>query len=61
LTKPIFRTLSELLFLHSPPTGQTQSTIGEEKRLNPRLTKSKEEFVKIMKNLNLDPPKMIGI
>ena len=37
------------------------STIGEEKRLNPRLGagKTKEEFVQIMKDLNLPYPKKI--
>lgn len=39
--------------------GQTVSSVGEEKTLNPRLTKTQEEFVQIMKNLNLDYPKMI--
>ena len=33
----------------------------EEKKFNPRLTKSKEEFVTIMKNLNLAYPAQIGI
>lgn len=41
--------------------GQTESSIGEEKRLNPRLTKSKEEFVQIMSNLNLPRPAQIDI
>ncbi len=36
------------------------STVGEELKYNPRLTKSKEEFVKIMENLNLPYPKAIG-
>uniref|UniRef100_T1IXH7 Persulfide dioxygenase ETHE1, mitochondrial n=1 Tax=Strigamia maritima TaxID=126957 RepID=T1IXH7_STRMM len=40
--------------------GMTVTSVGEEKRLNPRLTKSKEEFIEIMKNLNLSKPKMIG-
>ncbi|RWS25294.1 beta lactamase domain-like protein [Leptotrombidium deliense] len=40
--------------------GQTCSTIGEEKRFNPRLTKSKQQFIEIMQNLNLEKPKMIG-
>nr|QCY41192.1 persulfide dioxygenase [Sinonovacula constricta] len=40
-------------------TGQTSSTVGEEKTLNPRLTKSLEEFQQIMKNLNLPYPKQI--
>jgi len=33
--------------------------VGEEKRLNPRLTKSVEEFVKIMAGLNLPYPAKI--
>lgn len=40
-------------------TGQTVTTVAEEKALNPRLTKTKEEFVKIMANLNLPYPKQI--
>ncbi len=40
--------------------GHTVSTIGEEKRFNPRLAgKSREEFVQIMDNLNLPPPRFI--
>jgi len=39
--------------------GHTQSTIGEEKKFNPRLTKSKEEFITIMDNLNLAKPSKI--
>jgi len=39
--------------------GQTVSSIGEEKALNPRLSKSKEEFVEIMANLKLSYPKQI--
>jgi sulfur dioxygenase len=39
--------------------GRTSSTVLAEKTTNPRLTKSKEEFVDIMKNLNLDYPKHI--
>ena len=41
--------------------GRTVTTVAEEKAYNPRLTKSPEEFVKIMNNLNLPYPKMIGI
>ncbi|XP_017279168.1 persulfide dioxygenase ETHE1, mitochondrial-like [Kryptolebias marmoratus] len=41
--------------------GQTVSTVGEERRFNPRLTKTKEEFEKIMKNLNLPKPYKIDI
>lgn len=36
------------------------TTIGEEKRFNPRLTKTRAEFVHIMSNLKLDYPKMMG-
>ncbi|KIH56909.1 metallo-beta-lactamase domain protein [Ancylostoma duodenale] len=39
--------------------GILQSSVGEEKKYNPRLTKSEEDFVKIMKELNLDYPKQI--
>jgi sulfur dioxygenase len=41
--------------------GQTVSTIGEEKRLNPRLAgKSRNEFIDIMNNLHLPNPKKIA-
>ncbi len=40
--------------------GRTVSSIGEEKRTNPRLAgKSEAEFVEIMNNLNLARPKKI--
>ncbi|XP_062394561.1 persulfide dioxygenase ETHE1, mitochondrial [Sardina pilchardus] len=41
--------------------GQTVSTVDEEKKFNPRLTKTLEEFVVIMKNLNLSRPNKIDI
>ena len=42
--------------------GETVSTIGEEKRLNPRLqVKSVDEYENIMNNLNLPNPKMMDI
>ncbi len=41
--------------------GVTKSSVAEEKELNPRLTKPKEEFVKIMNNLGLAYPKKIDI
>ena len=42
--------------------GETVSTIGEEKKLNPRLqVKSVDEYVNIMNNLNLPDPKMMDI
>lgn len=37
------------------------SSVGEERKFNPRLTKSLAEFVNIMNNLNLPKPKKIGI
>jgi len=39
--------------------GLTVSSIAEEKAFNPRLTKSRQEFVEIMKNLNLPYPNKI--
>lgn len=39
--------------------GHTCTTVGEEKRLNPRLTKDKNGFVEIMNNLKLSPPAKI--
>ncbi|XP_074837598.1 persulfide dioxygenase ETHE1, mitochondrial-like [Carettochelys insculpta] len=42
-------------------TGQTVSTVEEERTLNPRLTQSLEAFVQLMNNLNLAPPKKMGI
>uniref|UniRef100_A0A3Q3XA05 Persulfide dioxygenase ETHE1, mitochondrial n=1 Tax=Mola mola TaxID=94237 RepID=A0A3Q3XA05_MOLML len=41
--------------------GQMVSTVGEERKFNPRLTKNLDEFVNIMNNLNLPKPKKIGI
>lgn len=40
--------------------GLPHSTIGEEKKYNPRLTKSEAEFIKIMDGLNLPMPKKIN-
>lgn len=42
--------------------GRTSSTIGEEKRHNPRVAgKSEVEFVAIMDNLGLPPPKKLAV
>lgn len=41
-------------------SGQTVTTVAEESTMNPRLTKTKQEFIKIMENLNLPYPKQIG-
>ncbi|CAJ0936423.1 unnamed protein product, partial [Mesorhabditis belari] len=47
------------LFIGHNYDGIGETTVAEEKQWNPRLTKSEEEFVEIMKNLNLSPPKQI--
>lgn len=39
--------------------GHTVTSVWEERKYNTRLTKTKEEFIDIMKNLNLCYPKMI--
>ena len=41
-------------------SGVTVTTVGEELKHNPRLTKSREEFVQIMTNLGLVKPKKMG-
>ncbi len=42
--------------------GHSVSTIGEEKRYNPRVAgKSRDEFVALMNALNLPPPKLIDV
>ena len=42
--------------------GKKKSTIGIEKRNNPRLqVSSKEEYAEIMNNLNLSNPKMMDV
>lgn len=41
--------------------GFTSSTVEEERSLNPRLTKSRDEFIKIMADLNLPYPKQIDV
>jgi glyoxylase-like metal-dependent hydrolase (beta-lactamase superfamily II)/rhodanese-related sulfurtransferase len=42
--------------------GDTVSTIGEERRFNPRLqVRSVDEYVEIMSNLKLDNPKMMDV
>jgi len=42
--------------------GRTETTIGEEKRHNPRIAgKSREEFIHIMENLQLPPPRKMDV
>lgn len=65
----LYRSITQVLFALPEGTqvwpghdyrGHTASTIGEEKAHNPRVAgKSEAEFVTIMGNLNLPPPKYI--
>lgn len=48
-----------LLYPGHDYTGQSVTSVGEEKKHNRRLTKSKTEFVKIMDALGLAYPKQI--
>ena len=48
-----------LLYPAHDYTGQSVTTVKEEKNHNPRLTKPMDQFVDIMKNLNLLYPKQI--
>lgn len=41
--------------------GKTSSSISEEIEFNPRLNKSKDEFINLMNNLNLAYPKLIDV
>ena len=41
-------------------TGLTCTTVAEEKKMNPRLSQTKDKFVEIMENLGLPYPKKIG-
>jgi len=41
--------------------GLMETTVGEQKRRNPRLTKPKAEFCEIMKNLGLPYPKKLDV
>lgn len=50
-----------LLYPAHDYTGQTVTTVEEELRYNSRLTKSQDEFVTIMDNLNLPRPAQIDI
>lgn len=50
---------STILYPAHDYKGLTCTTVGEEKQHNPRLTKSREEFIKLMGELNLPYPKRI--
>ncbi len=53
---------STLLYPGHDYKGRTVTSVAEEKKYNPRLglSKTEAEFVEIMKNLNLAPPKKIA-
>jgi len=61
--REIFNVLSDdcALYPAHDYKGFTSSTVGEEKRVNPRLTKTREEFVDLMANLGLAYPKKIDV
>jgi len=50
-----------LIFPAHDYRGRTMSTVREEKKFNPRLSKTKDEFRDIMKNLNLAYPAKIDV
>lgn len=50
-----------LLYPAHDYTGQTVTTVEEERRLNPRLTKPLAEYIDIMNNLNLRKPAQIDV
>ncbi len=67
----LYDSITQKLFVLSDDTvvypchdynGRTTSTIGEEKQWNPRLGggRSRDEFIDLMNNLNLDMPKRIN-
>ena len=68
-SQELYKSITEKLFTLPDDTivypghdyhGKKQSTIGEEKKHNPRLAgKTMDEFVEIMDNLNLPKPKLI--
>lgn len=67
----LYDSITGVLFAHPDATvvwpghdyrGQTQSTIGEEKRHNPRLAgRTRDEFIAIMEGLHLPPPRKLDV
>lgn len=49
------------LYVGHDYNGRTLTTVGEEKRLNARLTKTRDEFIALMANLGLPYPKRIDV
>lgn len=50
-----------LIFPGHDYNGNTSSTVFEEKKLNPRLILSKQDYINLMNNLNLPYPKKISL
>lgn len=63
ITETLFRLPDEtLLYPAHDYKGWTASTIGEERRYNPRLAgKTREQYIEIMNNLNLPDPKLMDV
>jgi glyoxylase-like metal-dependent hydrolase (beta-lactamase superfamily II) len=63
ITKKLFALPDEtLVWPGHDYQGQRMSSIGEERRYNPRIAgKSREEFASIMRGLRLDPPKLLQV
>lgn len=66
----LYKSVHEKIFRLPPSTflypahdyrGFTVTTVEEEMKYNPRLTKSLKDFVHLMDNLNLPYPKMIDV
>jgi sulfur dioxygenase len=67
----LYRSITDVLFALPDSTtvfpahdykGFAQTSIGEEKRHNPRVAgKSQDDFVAIMNGLNLPPPKLLAV
>lgn len=63
ITETLFRLPDEtLLYPAHDYKGWTSSSIGEERRHNPRLAgKTREQYIEIMNNLNLPDPKLMDV
>src|SRR5699024_7661301 len=63
ITNKLFRLPDEtILYPAHDYKGWTQSTIGEERRFNPRVAgKTREQYIEIMESLKLPDPKMMDV
>jgi len=61
-TEPLRLPPDTLVYPAHDYNGRTVSTIGEEKRLNPRLQVSfVDEYVEMMNNLKLSDPRLMDV